>query len=370
MWGKRDDMIVHEDEPYNAEPPREAMAGQDVTPVDTFYSRSHGPVPDIEARVWTLRVDGMVARPATFSLDELQRLFSEHTETATLQCAGNRRAGLIAVADIPGEAPWGPAATATGRWAGVRLTDLLRHVGVDASATDVAFLGADLCDEADPPQGFGGSIPLRKAQETEVLLAWSMNGDPLTPLHGSPVRMVVPGYIGARSVKWLERITVQDRPSQNFFQASTYRLLPPDVDPASTGPGDGVELGLVAVNSDVLSPADGAEVPIGPTTVTGYAFAGGDRTVARVDVSTDGGRTWRQAELGEQLSRWTWRHWSITVDVPAGEIDVRARAWDSSAALQPELAEQVWNPKGYVNNSWARTRLRGVRQTGQDGLDP
>ena len=360
MWDKRADMIVHSDEPFNAEPPPQAMADQDITPVDTFYSRNHAPIPRIDTASWTLRVDGLVRRPSTFSLDELQHLFPAHTEAATLQCAGNRRAGLLEVADIPGEAPWGAAATATGRWAGVRLSDLLRHVGVQDGASDVAFLGADLCDEGDPPEGFGGSIPLRKAQETEVLLAWSMNGEPLTALHGSPLRMVVPGYIGARSVKWLERITVQDRPSQNFFQASTYRLYPADVDPSTQGPGDGVELGLVAVNSDVLSPADGAEVPAGPTRVTGYAFAGGDRTVARVDVSVDGGATWIQAELGEQLSRWTWRHWYTTVDVPRGEVEILARAWDSSAALQPERASQVWNPKGYVNNSWARTRLTGV----------
>ena len=113
MWGKRDDMVVHQIDPYNAEPPRRAMAGQDITPVDTFYSRNHGPVPELDHRAWTLRVDGLVDRPATFVLDDLRDLFAEHTETATLQCAGNRRAGLIEVRDIPGEAPWGPAATAT-----------------------------------------------------------------------------------------------------------------------------------------------------------------------------------------------------------------------------------------------------------------
>ena len=360
MWDKRSDMIVHGTEPYNAEPPPAAMAGQLLTPVSAFYSRNHAPVPEVDPATWTLRVDGMVHRPATFAMAELREIFDEHTETATLQCAGNRRRGLLEVADIPGEAPWGPAATATARWTGIRLSDLLRHVGTDRSATDVAFLGADHCTGATPPQPFGGSVPARKAGMPEVLLAWAMNDAPLTPVHGAPLRVVVPGYIGARSVKWLERITVQDAPSQNFYQASTYRLLPPDVDPSTTRPGDGVALGLVAVNSDVLAPADGAQVPAGPTTVTGYAFAGGDRTVVRVDVSTDGGRTWAQARLGEQLSPWTWRHWSAEVEVGVGEVEVLARAWDSSAALQPERAEQVWNPKGYVNNSWARVRLQGV----------
>lgn len=360
MWGKRGDMIVHGTEPYNAEPPRSALDAHGLTPVDTFYVRGHGPVPETDATTWTVRVDGMVERPATLSLAEMRRLFTEHTEIATLQCAGNRRSGLVEVADIPGEAPWGPAATATARWSGVRLADVLRHVGADPDATDVAFTGTDVSTEPGEPEAFGGSIPLRKARESEVLLAWSMNGEPLAPVHGAPLRVVVPGYIGARSVKWLDHVTVQDRPSANFFQARTYRLLPPDAEPSAGLRGEGVALGLVAVNSDVLTPADGASVPVGATTVSGYAFAGGDRTVARVDVSTDGGATWTQAELGAQLSAWSWRAWDATVDVGPGENVLRARAWDSSAALQPERPEHVWNPKGYVNNSWARIVLHGV----------
>jgi sulfite oxidase len=360
VWGKRDDMVVHEVDPYNAEPPPAALAGEDITPLDTFYSRNHGPVPEVDPDGWTLRVDGLVDRPATFGLDDLRRMFVEHDETATLQCAGNRRAGLIEVRDIPGEAPWGPAATATARWTGIRLADLLRHVGVHHEATHVAFTGADVATSPDTGGPFGGSIPARKALMPEVLLAWSMNGAPLPAIHGAPVRIVAPGYIGARSVKWLERITVRDTPSDNFFQTSTYRLLPPDVDPSNTGPGDGVALGLVAVNSDVLRPDHDARVPVGPIAVTGYAFAGGDRTVVRVDVSSDNGRTWSQAELADQLSPWAWRHWSATVEVPRGAVTVLARAWDSSAALQPERPEYVWNPKGYVNNSWARVRLYGV----------
>ncbi len=352
-------MTVHEVEPFNAEPPRAALAGNMLTPVEAFYSRNHAPVPALDPATWTLAVDGLVVRPTTWTLASLRERFAAHSETATLQCAGNRRAGLVDIRDIPGEAPWGPTATATARWTGVRLGDVLEDAGVDPDATDVAFLGADVSEVARPPQEFGGSVPLRKARMPEVLLAWEMNGEPLAPVHGAPVRVVVPGYIGARSVKWVQRVTVADRPSDNFFQASTYRLLPPDVDPASAGPGDGVALGLVAVNADFLAPDDGAELPAGPTPVTGYAFAGGDRTVVRVDVSSDGGATWAQADLGEQASPWAWRHWSTTVDVARGEQQILARAWDSSAALQPADPASVWNPKGYVNNSWARLRLVG-----------
>jgi sulfite oxidase len=166
----------------------------------------------------------------------------------------------------------------------------------------------------------------------------------------------VPGYIGARSVKWLERIEVRSTPWQGYFQHVVYRLLPEDGKP---GPGAGMPLGLIALNSDVLSPADGETVAAGPVKVLGYAFAGGERHVARVDVSLDGG-SWSQAELIDDLGRWAWGHWWITVDLAPGEHQIVARAWDSSAATQPEDEAALWNPKGYVNNARPHVRVRAA----------
>ena len=168
-----------------------------------------------------------------------------------------------------------------------------------------------------------------------------------------PLRVVVPGYIGARSVKWLERIEVRAHPWAGYFQHVVYRLLPEDGTP---GPGRGMPLGLVALNADILAPATGATVPAGEVEVRGYAFAGGERHVARVDVSTDGGAHWVQAELLDDLGRWAWRHWRAVLDLAPGEHEVLVRAWDSSAATQPEDEAALWNPKGYVNN--ARPRIR------------
>jgi sulfite oxidase len=182
-----------------------------------------------------------------------------------------------------------------------------------------------------------------------------MNGEPLQPVHGAPLRVVVPGYIGARSVKWLERIEVRAEPWDGYFQHVVYRLLPEDETPA---PGAGMPLGLVALNADVLSPADGDVVAVGPVEVRGYAFAGGERHVARVDVSLDGAATWTQAELLDDLGRWAWRHWRITVDLAPGEHEIVVRAWDSSAATQPEDEASLWNPKGYVNNARPRIKVR------------
>jgi sulfite oxidase len=264
---------------------------------------------------------------------------------------------LIAIREIPGEAPWGAGATGTAKWTGVALSDVLALSGPLPEAAHVGFSGADHSSEARPPQQFGGSIPLDKACRPEVLLAWAMNGEPLPPIHGAPLRVVVPGYIGARSVKWLEQIEVRDEPWQGYFQHVVYRLLPEDQTPR---PGAGMPLGLIALNSDVLSPADGATVAAGPVEVRGYAFAGGERHVARVDVSLDGGNSWSQAELLEDLGQWAWRHWRITLELAPGDHEILVRAWDSSAATQPEDEAALWNPKGYVNNARPRIRVHAA----------
>jgi sulfite oxidase len=352
-YGKRADLLVHEEEPFNAETGLAALDAP-LTATDAFYVRGHGPVPEIDPAAWRLHVHGLVERELDLSLATLREAFREREVTATLQCAGHRRAGLIAVRDIPGEAPWGPGATGTATWSGVALADVLALAGPLREAAHVGFEGADLCPQPHFAERFGGSIPLDKACRPEVLLAWTMNGEPLPPVHGAPLRVVVPGYIGARSVKWLERIEVRSWPWQGYFQHVVYRLLPEDGIP---GPGAGMPLGLVALNADVLSPADGETVAAGPLEVVGYAFAGGERHVARVDVSVDGGASWSQAELLEDLGRWAWRHWRITVKLAPGEHEIVVRAWDSSAATQPEDEAALWNPKGYVNNARPRVRV-------------
>lgn len=349
-WGKRGDMLVHERDPYNAEPPAAALAGRLITPAETFFVRGHGPVPLIDAGAWRLRLDGLVERPVTLSLAALRTGFEHREIVATLQCAGNRRSDLMAVRAIPGETPWGSGAIATARWTGVALADVLAVAGPRPQAGHVEFGGPDLAAETRPPQPFGASIPLAKAMAGEVMLAWAMNGDPLPHVHGAPVRVVVPGYIGARSVKWVNRVTVRDRPSGNHFQAVRYRLVAP-------GATEGVPLGPVAVNSDILDPANGAVRARGPVEVSGYAFGGDGRSVARVDVSADEGCSWRQAELDDAPGPWAWRLWHTVLDLPAGHAVIIARAWDDAAASQPERAASLWNPGGYANNACPRVRL-------------
>ena len=355
-YGTRADMIVHEEQPFNAESGLGALA-EPLTATDAFYVRGHGDVPDIDPGSWRLRVHGAVGRELDLSLTTLREAFPEREVTATLQCAGNRRAGLVAIRDIPGEAPWGPGATGTATWAGVALADVLSLAGPSHEAKHVGFVGADVSPEATPVQRFGGSIPLDKACRPEVLLAWAMNGEPLPPVHGAPVRVIVPGYIGARSVKWLEQVELRSTPWSGYFQDVVYRLLPEGAAPA---PGAGMPLGLVALNSEVVTPADGDIVAAGPLEVRGYAFAGGERYVSRVDVSVDGGTTWSSAELLDDLGPWAWRHWRIVLDLAPGDHEIVVRAWDSSAATQPEHEAALWNPKGYVNNARPRLRVRAL----------
>ena len=349
--------LVHEEAPFNAETHASALVGRPVTPTAAFYVRSHGTIPTRDAKA-RIAVAGLVEHALEFSAHELTQRFAVHEVTATLQCAGNRRSGFLSVADIPGETPWGPGATGTARWRGARLRDVLAEAVPTAEATHVEFTGADVSEDVDPPSEFGGSIPLSKAWSSEVLLAVEMNGEPLPAEHGAPVRVVVPGYVGARSVKWLTRIEVRSGPSENVFQAHSYRLLPADADPAEAGPDVGIPLGPVALNCAVLDPEPAAVVDAGELEVRGYAYAGGDRVVVRVDVSVDGGVTWRQAELLGAPDPWTWRLWRCPMPVSPGEVTVLARAWDDTGALQPEHAASLWNPKGYANNSWSRVPIR------------
>src|SRR6185436_15582225 len=172
-YGKRPDLIVHEEEPFNAETGLSALAEGPLTATDAFYVRAHGAVPEVD-------------RELDLSLATLREAFREREVTATLQCAGNRRAGLMAIREIAGEAPWGPGATGTATWAGVALADVLALAGPLSEAAHVGFAGADVCPEAKPQQRFGGSIPLDKACRPEVVLAWAMNGEPLAPVHGAP----------------------------------------------------------------------------------------------------------------------------------------------------------------------------------------
>lgn len=356
--GKDPRLLVRSAEPLNAEPPRELLAGAFLTPTSLFFVRNHAPAPAVDAAAHRLSIGGLVRNRRQYTVDELKGRFREVTLAATLQCAGNRRQELAAVRPIEGEIPWNAQAIGTAEWTGVRLRDLLEDAGVGPDALHVEFTGLDDIEKGGRVKGFGGSIPLGKAMGDEVMLAYGMNGEPLTRLHGYPLRVVVPGYIGARSVKWLSSIAVRRDPSDNYFQRRAYRMFPPHVT-AETADWDAAEmLGEVPVNAVILTPGDGEHVQTGPVTVRGYAVAG-RRKIERVELSADGGSTWIRADLDQRrLDPLTWVLWQANITLAAGQHELLSRATDGAGGHQPENPASIWNFKGYMNAARHRITVR------------
>jgi sulfite oxidase len=360
LSGKHPSFVVKERSPVNGGAPVDRLVQQPLTPTDHFFVRSHAAVPEPDPALHAVSVAGMVRYPRTFTLDELRNEFASRTIAAALECAGNRRDELIALRPVPGELPWAAEAIGNAEWTGAPLAAVLDAVQVLPGAAHVAFTGVDRVTKDGRSFGFGGSIPLAKATSPEVLLAYAMNGEPLRPEHGAPLRVVVPGYVGARSVKWVGEIAVQRGPSDNYFQARAYKLFPPHVDMHTVDWAAGTMLAELPVNSVIASPADGAMVASGQVTVRGYALSGADR-IATVEVSADGGRTWQPAAGVRQASRWSWCLWEHTVDLADGTHELVVRARDSTGNAQPERVAEVWNFKGYVNNAWHRVRVTARR---------
>ncbi|MCI0610929.1 MAG: molybdopterin-dependent oxidoreductase, partial [Anaerolineae bacterium] len=216
LFDKHPDFVVKQESPFNAGPPPRLLNQSYITPTNLFFVRSHGDVPEVDVDSYRLEINGRALRPLSLSLSEIKNNFERVNVSATLQCAGNRREELMALKSIPNELEWGVEAISHAVWAGVRLRDVLADAGVESEADlhlHVEFGGLDQVERLNKHFRYGGSIPLGKGLSSEVILAYEMNGEPLTPVHGFPLRTIVPGYIGARSVKWLDRITVQNEPS-------------------------------------------------------------------------------------------------------------------------------------------------------------
>jgi sulfite oxidase len=342
--------------PFNGEPPVALLRRSWITPTPLFFSRNNADTfPIADSGSYRLKVSGMVNRTLSLSLDELRSLPLK-TLPITLQCAGNRRSELAEYQPISGELPWDAGAISNGEWRGVALADVLAKSGIQQGAEHVEFISFDQVQKDGKVFGFGASIPLNKALAPETLLALEMNGEPLPVVHGAPLRLVAPGYIGARSVKWMASIVVRSDDSENYFNDYAYQLFPPDINASNVDWTTGLKLGELSVNSAITSPAPGDRLE-GPVRVEGWAFAGGDRSVARVDVSIDGGATWKAARLEGESTPWTWRFWSLDLDLPKGDHEILCRAWDTAANTQPQNVRDVWNFKGYMSNAWHRVRV-------------
>ena len=366
LFPRKPRLIVHSEAPYNAEPDLARLGGAFLTDAADFYVRSHGDIPTIEAEAYRLRVEGAVTLPLDLSLADLKGRFPEVEVTAAMQCAGNRRSDLLPVRPVSGD-PWAAGAIGNARWTGVRLADVLAAAGPAPAAIPladrhVAFESHDTVEGEGGRFPFGASIPMAKALAPETLLAWAMNGAALAPEHGHPLRVVVPGFAGVRSPKWLARVTVQDRPSDNPMQAQDYKLYPPHVTAETADPAQGHTIEGMPLTSAICAPARGAGLAVGTHAIRGYAIAG-DRTIARVDVSGDGGRSWTQARLsypgeaGAPRSPWAWTLWDCALALAPGEHELAVRAWDAAGQTQPALPDDTWNHKGYLSAAWHRVRV-------------
>lgn len=353
------DLIVHSAKPLNAEPPLDRLRSGFLTKTADFYIRSHGDLPYLDATTHKVRITGKVSQPLDLTVADLKDRFTPRTVTAVMQCAGNRRVDMQQVEQTSGDL-WASGAIGNAEWTGVALADLLRVAGTsEVEGLHVAFEAVDVAENdgaEDAP--YGVSIPMTKAMSGDVLLAWAMNGEPLTVEHGAPLRIVVPGYAGVRSAKWVGEIRVSDKPSDAFQQAKDYLLFPPDMRKETQDPARGRTIYEMPLNAAICEPAAGADLKAGKTVIRGYAIAT-DRAITRVDVSMNGGRQWQQATIEDHgNARWTWTLWHATVDLPKGEHELTVRAWDAAGQTQPALPDETWNFKGYLSAAWHRVHVK------------
>lgn len=329
-------LITRMHEPRNLETPVGALApeGKLVTANDAFYVRSHFAMPKIDMATWTLKVEGHVEKPAEYSFDQLSKL-PQSKKTITLECAGNGRVFLTpAVRGLQ----WGFGGVGTAEWEGAALAEVLQRAVPKAGAVEVILVGADAgAINSDPPSPgpipFDRSIPLDKAMKPETILATRMNGEALTPAHGYPVRAVVGGYFGMAAVKWLTRIIVAEKPYAGFFQTIDYSIFERRGGLASLKP-----VAQIQPKAIITSHESGQAVAAGqPLMLHGLAWSG-ERAVAKVEVSTDGGTTWAVAEMPEQQpNEFAWVKWRYEWKQPQGGIArVVARCTDVSGNTQPE----------------------------------
>ncbi len=344
---------VYEQHPYNAEPEIQNLLGKYITPLESFYVRSHGKEdPKLDAETFRLEVSGLVERPLTLSLPQLKEKFKAVTTAATLTCAGNRRAEFAAVKAASG-VQWEGGAIGNAVWQGITLAEVLTAAGIKPAAKHVWFEALDAVEHDGQTAPFGGSIPLARAMNTAkdappVMLAYGMNDAPLRPEHGFPLRSLVPGFIGARSVKWLGKVIVSDRPSTNYFLDGTYKLVQTSSQEeiAQASP----------IQENVINSAICRAEPIdgGGVRIAGYAIPSGQpgAKIAKVEVSTDGGKAWQPAKFdaAQNTIAYGWVLWSLDAKLPAGDHTLLVRATDTAGQTQPQTPK--WNAKGYLFNGW------------------
>ncbi len=340
-------LILLTSRPPQLETPMAVFGEGLLTPNDAFFVRYHLanlPIDSIDPATFRLQVKGQVAKPLSLSLDEIKAMPGTDL-VAVNQCSGNGR-GFFEPRVSGGQA--GNGLMGNARWTGVPLKAVLDRAGLQPGAVQVRFDGMD-GPVADTTPDFAKALDLDHARDGEVLLAWAMNGADLPFLNGYPLRLIVPGYFGTYWVKHLNEITVLDKPLDNFWMTSAYRIpdndcncVTPGTAPAKTRP-----IGRFKVRSFITSVQDSASIIGRRLPLRGVAFDGGSG-IKQVEVSVDGGSTWTGADLSEDLGRYSFRGWSAVVSLSPGRNALKVRAMSNAGETQP--VEQPWNPAGYLRN--------------------
>lgn len=325
----------------------------DVTPIGLHYLLTHYDIPDVESGSWRLEIDGLVERPLSLSLDEIRARPAVEI-AVTMECAGN---GRVHIEPHVVSQPWLLEAVGTARWRGTSVAGLLEEAGVQGGAVEIVFTGLDRGVEGGEEQVYARSLPLDEVLGGDAILAYEVNGVPLPPQHGFPLRLLVPGWYGMTSVKWLARISARAEPFDGYQMRHSYRVRHDEDE-------TGEPITTIAPRSLMIPPGipefatRARVVETGACEVVGRAWSGGVE-IAGVDVSTDGGETWSPAELGDAaLGRWAWRSWRFTWDAAPGEYELCCRARDAAGNEQP--LHPPWNVGGYVNNAVQRVPVTVV----------
>lgn len=352
----KEGLVVLNDRPVNAETPPHLLDDA-TTPTARHFIRNNGvPPADANPATWTLTVDGLVDKPLQLTINDLKKNFDVVTRDLVVECGGNGRAFF----DPPASGnQWTYGAVACARWTGVRLADVLKAAGVKPDVVYTAHYGADTHLSGKPGKlPISRGVPIAKAMGDENLIAFAMNGETLHPMNGAPLRLVVPGWPGSCSQKWLTRIQLRDMVHDGAkMTGKSYRVPNRPVSPGEkVDKKDFVIIERMPVKSLITHPATGIELSGDTLEVRGHAWSG-DRSVKSVAVSIDFGATWIEAELSDPRNSAAWQHFRTTVKFPqTGYYEVWAKATDSEGVSQPFAI--AWNPKGYLNNSYHRVAVR------------
>lgn len=352
--------------PFCAETPPSLLIEKFHTPVELFYVRNHLPVPEIDLD--TYAVDIAIEEETKKTLDfEAIKKYPKYTITSAIMCGGNRRSEMAEVKPLKGLS-WDVGAVGNATWSGTRLCDVLKELGINEDDYNhVQFEGRDV-DPGGVP--YGASIPISRAMDprADVLLAYEMNGEPIPQDHGFPIRVIVPGVVGARNVKWLDKIIISKMESQSQWQQGDYKGFSPNTDWDNVDFSKAPAIQEMPVISAICKPEKLEKVKVedGKINVKGYAWSGGGRKIIRVDVTSDGGNTWHVADLIEQDFNakegryWSWTLWSINlpVDIKSKEVEIWAKAVDASYNVQPETVKNIWNLRGFLCNAYHRIKVQ------------